>query len=165
MRPLVRGCAASILLASAACTGDTNPGTLPPDPPAAPTPLGVYTIAVTGIATGEPHSTITPVRAGDGAGARASLTNAGAGLVFEQVSTSTLTEGARGAGGQKYVSFTYRVRNGTGAALNNLTVLMVSRSNTIPGTPISKLNRVDGTAADRALYLAKANGRNRVEKA
>jgi Leishmanolysin len=151
MRPLVRGCAASILLAFAACTGDTNPGTLPPDPPAAPTPLGVYTIGVTGIAAGEPHSTITPVRAGDGEGARATLTNAGAGLVFEQVSTSTLTEGTRGAGGQKYISFTYRVRNGTGAALNNLTVLMVSRSNTIPGTPISTLKRVDGTNADPAI--------------
>jgi len=151
VRPWLRGCAASLLLAFAACTGDAAPGTLPPDPPAAPTPLGVYTIAVTGIATGELRSTITPVRAGDGQGARATLTNAGGGLVFEQVSTSTLTEGARGAGGQKYVSFTYRVRNGTGAALNNLTVLMVSRSSTIPGTPISTLKRVDGTNADPAI--------------
>jgi len=35
---------------------------------------------------------------------------------------------ARGAGGQRYVSFTYRVRNSTAAPLNNLTMLLVSRA-------------------------------------
>jgi hypothetical protein len=98
MRPPSRRSAAFLLLVCAACADGANRATLPPDPrPETPRPLGVYTIAVTGIVAGEPRSTITPARTGDGRGARATLANAGAGLVFEQVSTSTLTEGARGA--------------------------------------------------------------------
>ncbi|MFL5384563.1 MAG: leishmanolysin-related zinc metalloendopeptidase [Longimicrobiaceae bacterium] len=147
MRPYLRPCALVLALASAACTGDAARGTLPP-PATPPAPLGVYEIAVTGIGTNEPHSTITSVRGG---GPRATLTTAGSGLVFEQTGGSSFTEGARGAGGQRYVNFTYRVRNGTGAALNNLTLLMVSRANTVAGTPLSTLKRFDGSAADPAI--------------
>jgi hypothetical protein len=149
MRPILRPCALFLALASAACTGDAARGTLPP-PATPPAPLGVYEIAVTGIGSSEPRSTITPARS-EGGGARATLTNAGAGLVFEQTGGSSFTEGTRGQGGQRYVTFTYRVKNGTGAALNNVTVLMVSRANTVAGTPLSTLKRFDGSAADPAI--------------
>ncbi|MFL5384564.1 MAG: leishmanolysin-related zinc metalloendopeptidase [Longimicrobiaceae bacterium] len=148
MRHPLRCCAAALLLVSAACADHAARTTLPPDPPPAPTPLGVYEIMVTGLGTGELHSTITPARP---AGPRGALTNAGAGIVFEQVSAATFTDGVRGAGGQRYGSFTFRVRNSTGATLNNLTLLMVSKATTIAGTPIFNLRRFDGTAADPAI--------------
>jgi hypothetical protein len=143
-----------LLAASAACVDGPSRGTLPPT--AAPVPLGVYEITVTGIGSGEMRSTIALARGGDGQGPRRTLTAAGAGIVFEQFSTGSFIEGTRTTGGQRYLSFTYRVRNGTGAALNNLTMLMVSRPITIAGTPVSALNRFDGTAADPAIaqYLA-----------
>jgi hypothetical protein len=147
IHPRLRGSAGAALLALlAACAKDATHSTVPTDPPAeAPRPVGVYQIAVTGIGTGQPTSSITASR--EAGGPRAALTNAGSGLVFEQVSSSSFSEGTRTAGGQRYVSFTYRVRNGTGASLNNLTVLMVQRANTIAGTPISSLKRFDGTDA------------------
>jgi hypothetical protein len=150
MRHPIRCCAVAAALAAAACTGDAARPTLPPTPPSAPTALGLYTIAVTDIGDERPRSTVLPARAG-GDGPRATLTTAGAGLVIEQVGSSVFVEGARGAGGQRYVSFTYRVRNGTGVALNNVTMLLVSRANTIAGTPLSSLKRFDGTAADPAI--------------
>src|SRR6202008_2130950 len=59
--------------------------------------------------------------------------------------------GSRTAGGQRYVSFTYRVRNGTGVALNNVTVLLVSRAGVVAGTALSTLRKFDGTAADPSI--------------
>lgn len=145
-------CCVLLLLAAAACTEQPNPTTPPtePPPPGAPTPIGVYQIAVTGIGTEQASSSIAAVRP-ETEGASFALTNAGAGLVFEQVSSSSFTEGARGQGGQRYVSFTYRVRNGTGAPLNNVTLLLVSRAGTVPGTALSTLRRFDGAAADTAI--------------
>jgi len=147
MRLLSRGLAACLLLASAACAGDGT-RTLLPEPPPAPLPLGVYQIAVTGIGNGELRSTILPARSG---GPRSALTNAGSGISFEQVSSTSFTEGTRTANGQRYIQFTYRVRNGTGAPLSNLTMLMVQRAGTISGTPLSSLKRFDGTSADPAI--------------
>jgi hypothetical protein len=155
MRSVLHRCAALAALALAACSGDATRGTLaPPAPTAPPAPLGLYEITVTGIGSQEPRSSVAPARTAGGA--RATLTTAGAGIVFEQVSSSSFTEGARGAGGQRYISFTYRVRNGTGVALNNLTLLAVSRTGTISGTPISSIKRFDGTSADPAIatYVA-----------
>ena len=148
MHRMLRCCAASLLLVSAACADDAARTTLPPDPPSAPATLGVYEIMVTGLGSGEPRATVAPARP---AGPRAALTSVGAGLVFEQVSAATFTDGVRGAGGQRYGAFTFRVRNGTGATLNNVTLLMVSKASTIAGTPIFNLRRFDGTAADPAI--------------
>jgi hypothetical protein len=149
MRFLTRLCAIALVMVAAACaewSDPTDPGT-DPEPQPGPTPLGVYQIEVTGIGTEQLRSTITP-QAPVTDGVRPVLTNAGTGIVFEQVSSSSFSEGARGAGGQRYVSFTYRVRNGTGAPLNNVTVLLVSRAGTVAGTALSTLRRFDGTAAD-----------------
>jgi hypothetical protein len=151
MRLSIRACAVLALLGASACADQNAPTTLPPDPPAAPLPLGVYEIAVTGIGTEQLYSSVRPADPLGGTGPSRSLAVAGSGIAFEQVSSSSFTEGARGSGGQRHVTFTYRVRNGTGAALNNVTVLMVSRSGTIAGTPVSTLRRFDGTAANPAI--------------
>jgi hypothetical protein len=145
-------CAAATILAVSACMNDAARPTMPtpPEPPKPPAPLGVYEITATGIGTDQMRSSITaaPTVAN---GVRRSVSNVGAGLVFEQVASSSFTEGSRTAGGQRYVSFTYRVRNGTGAALNNVTVLMATTSGTISGTPISSMKRFDGTDASAAI--------------
>lgn len=150
MRHLTRSWAAAFLLGAAACA-DSPAGTLPPETPKTPPPLGVYEIAVHGIGTNEMRSSIQPRNPGGGSGPNLSLSVAGNGIVFEQIASSSFTEGTRTGGGQRYVSFTYRVRNGTGGALNNLTMLMVSRAGTIAGTPLSSLRRFDGLTANPAI--------------
>lgn len=146
---------ALLLLAASACTDRPSPTDAPPPDSVAPplSAVGLYQIEVNDIGTSQASSSISPVRpdvtASDGA--RTALTAAGAGLVFEQVASSSFTEGARGQGGQRYVTFTYRVRNGTGVPLDNLTVLLVSRAGTVPGTALSSLRRFDGAPANNAL--------------
>jgi hypothetical protein len=140
------------LLFATACTD--HPTAAPPrEEPVTepPRPLGVYTIEVHGIGGDQMSSSISPVHPDVTGGPSLALNPLGSGIVFEQVSSHSFTEGARGAGGQRYVTFTYRVRNGTGSPINNLTILMVTRSNTIPGTPLSSLRRFDGVAADTAI--------------
>lgn len=138
-----------LLLVAAACSDDgvtTATQPKPPGPKPPPAVVGLYQIAVHGIGDQVMSSTFEPVGAPSNL-----LAPAGAGLVFETVSSTTLTEGTRGQGGLRYLSFTYRVRNGTGAPLNNLTVLLVERSGTVPGTALSSLRRFDGTAASPAI--------------
>jgi len=162
MRHPLRLCAAAALLVSAAaCVDDAARTTLPPDspPPRAPlTPLGVYAITVTRLATGELRSTVTPVRPPhDGRGPAATLSQVGSGLVLENTGNGTLVfDGSRTGGGQRYFAFNYRVRNGTGATLNNVTLLLASQTNSIPGTFVSSLLTSAGTAADSSIaqYVA-----------
>jgi hypothetical protein len=139
----------------AACTDQVtdspgNPGEGTP-PVTAPIPVGVYQIAVTGIGDGPMSSSVAAVQPETPAGINPAVAVAGTGIVFEQVSSSSFTDGPRAAGGHRYVSFTYRVKNGTGAPLNNLTMLLVSRSGSVPGTALSSLKRFDGAAADPAI--------------
>jgi hypothetical protein len=146
--------AALLLLLLSACADEPTPTAPPAEEPGAPPPvaaLGLYQIEVSGIGSPQMSSNVVPAPAGPGTGARLALAPAGAGLVIEQVSSLSFTEGARGAGGQRYVSFTYRVRNGTGVPLDNLTFLLVSRTGTVPGTSLSALRRFDGTTADTAI--------------
>ncbi|HSU17598.1 leishmanolysin-related zinc metalloendopeptidase [Longimicrobium sp.] len=141
-------CAAATILAVSACVNDAARPTLPSppeQPKAPPMPLGMVQITVSGIGTSQMSGSITPVASRAG-GPRASLTVAN-GIVFEPLTVQTWTEGTRTAGGQRYVTATYRIRNQTGTALNNVTLLMASRPNTISGTPISSLKRFDGTDA------------------
>jgi hypothetical protein len=137
------------MLLLSACAGERGSGALLPASPAAPLPLGVYEIEMAGIGSAQPHSSIRPARAASGM--RGDLAPVAGGLVFEQASSSSFTDGARGAGGQRYVSFTYRVRNGSGGALNNLTLLMVTRAGSIAGSPLSQLKRFDGSPASSAI--------------
>ncbi|MDB4952042.1 MAG: VcbS [Gemmatimonadetes bacterium] len=153
MRLFNRRSLALLVVASAAACSDRSPPTSPETgtpTPIGPTPVGVYQIAVTGIGTDHMVSTVTsPAPATDGL--HPTLTVGGAGIVFEQVGSSSFSEGARGQGGQRFVSFTYRVRNGTGTPLNNLTMLLVSRAGTVGGTALSSLKRFDGAAADTTI--------------
>jgi len=151
MRHLLRLTAAAALLASTACANDAVRPTLPPDAgPRKPlTPLGVYEIGITGIATGQITSTVRPVRTP--APGRGTLTQYNTGLVIEQISGTLVGDGPRGSDGQRYFFVTYRVRNATGGTRNNLTMLLTSTTATIPGTAFSSITKPDGTSADTSL--------------
>ena len=153
MRLSNRSSAVLLLLALAACTDKPENSVTPPTPepdPKGMEVLGLYQLEVTGIGgNAGPSSAVLPVD-----GPSQVVTAVSSGLTFEQTSSSTFTEGTRGQGGQRYVSFTYRVRNGTGAPLNNLTVLLVSRSSgpaTLSGTPLSSVRLFDGASAGAAI--------------
>lgn len=137
-------------VALAACE---DPPTAPPiekGPVTTPVPLGVYEFTMTGIGGENPSGSASavPIAA---EGARLGLTVAGAGVAIEQISASSFIDGQRGRDGQRYVSFTYRLRNGTGAPLTNLTLIPVIRTNTVAGTPYSTVARFDGAAVPAAL--------------
>ena len=133
----------AIVAALAAC--EDPPTTTPivePGPAPAPLPVGVYEFTMTGIGSASPTSTARAVPPTEG-GARLALTAVGSGVSIEQISASSFVDGARGQNGQRYISFTYRLRNGTGAPLTNLTLVPVMRSSTVPGTPYSVVKRFD----------------------
>jgi hypothetical protein len=140
--------AAAALLAACGDTPTTPGGGTQPPPPQ---PLGVYEIRVTGLGgdAAQMRSTIRPPVVASGASAV--ISPLGSGITFEQISSASFTEGSRTQGGQRYVSFTYRVRNGTGAPISNLTLMMVSKPGTIGGTPLSAIRRFDGTNADSTI--------------
>lgn len=100
MRAALRRLAVPLLCVTAACADDATRATLP-DPQPAPLPLGVYEIAVTGIGGGEMQSSIRPAKTAPGGGPSRVLTVAGAGIEFEQVASSSFTEGTRTGGGQR----------------------------------------------------------------
>lgn len=151
--PLLAASTVALLALAAACTQDRVPTTTPPTDPDQPDPpkvVGLYEIAMTGIGTdamtGSVRAVRDPLPAGSGV-----LTGVGAGLALEAVSSSSFIDGARAGGGQRYIAFTFRVRNGTGGPLNNMVFLPVSRSSgpaTIPGTPLSVFAKFDGTPVD-----------------
>lgn len=151
MRLLNRSSALLLLLALAACTDKPAPTATPPTPepePEAPQVVGLYRLEVTGIGTGQASSAVLPA---DGP-SEVLTTTPTAGLTFENTSSSTFTQGARGQGGHRYMSFTYRVRNGTGTPLNNLTILLVSKTTgTVAGTALSTLRLFNGTAASSTI--------------
>ena len=149
---LTRPALVLLAFAAAACADRSPTATPPPEPthPKAPTPVGVFEITVTAIGSDAPRATITAVRP-EQQGASATLTPIASGVSFEQVSTGSFVEGSRTGGGQRYLTFTFRARNGTGGALNNLTMMMVQRPSTIPGTPLSAVKKFDGTNVDTAL--------------
>jgi hypothetical protein len=150
MRLLYRHSLALLAVAfAAACSDRVQPTSPEPGPPPkGPSELGLYQIGITGIGSDQMSSSVSSISPTPGGGVSLTLTPASSGIVFEQVSSSSFTEGARGQGGQRYISFTYRVRNNTGVSLSNLTVLLVSRTGTVGGTALSSLKRFDGTPAD-----------------
>lgn len=137
-----------ILLALAACTQDRTPVT-PPPTPGNPTPpaqiVGVYEVSMTGIGTDQMSATARAVRDPLPSGVSGALTEVGAGIALEAVSSSSFIDGTRAGGGERYISFTFRVRNGTGSPLTNVTLLPVSKTGTIAGTPLSVFAKFDGT--------------------
>ncbi|HEY0023501.1 MAG TPA: hypothetical protein VGB24_11340 [Longimicrobium sp.] len=150
MRRITLFSSAVILLALAACSDEKLPTVADPDsdrPKPPPTAVGLYEFEVSGISGGEMTSALLPA----GRGPAAAVIPAGSGIVFEAIGSTSLVEGTRTNGGHRYISFTYRVRNSTGAPLTNLTMLLVERPGTVAGTPLSTLRRFDGTAANPAI--------------
>lgn len=145
-----------LLLALAACTDRVadsvttpNPD---PDPTPAPRPLGVYEIQISGVDgsnQGPAASTAIAVPETGPANALNPVTSSGFSLEF--VSSGQFTDGVRGQGGQRYLFATYRVRNNTGAPVNNLTFIPVMRANTVAGTPFSTLQLFNGAAASTTI--------------
>jgi hypothetical protein len=107
----------------------------------------VYEFTLTGIGTSQMRASVAAVPSGPGQ----ALNPLGSGVIFESMSTGSITHGTRGQGGQRYISYTYRVRNSTGANIGNLTMIPVTRSNTIAGTPFSALTLQSGTAASASI--------------
>lgn len=140
----------SLLLFAAACTDQPPTGTakpVDPDPERpAPVVLGAYEFTLTGIGGSSVSASIAP--AGEPVLA---LTPVTAGLAFEEVSSSTFTDGPRGKGGHRYFTFTYRVRNSTGAPITNLTMMMATTAATIQGSPFSGIKLFSGVNAVPAL--------------
>jgi len=138
---------ASVLTAAIAGCVDVPTNAIP-EPPVQPVKvMGVYEITISEIGAPRMSATVTP----SGSGANLDLTPRTSGLTFEVVSTSSFTEGSRAAGGNRYISATYRVRNSTGAPINNLTILPISNAGTLAGTPFSALTLFNGGAASSAL--------------
>jgi hypothetical protein len=108
--------------------------------------VGVYEFKMTGIGGPTPSSSASAVRVTP-EGASLALNPVSTGISIEQISASSFIEGARGEGGQRYISFTYRLRNGTGAPLNNLTLIPVMTATALTGTPFSSVKLFDGTDA------------------
>src|SRR3954468_25041667 len=125
MRP--RSAFPAVLLALLAGCTEHPTAVTPPDPPVPPPPsltaVGEYEIGITGIGSDDMQAVVRPATVPGGQSS--TLTVAPAGLVLEEGSSASFVEGARVAGGQRYVMFTFRVRNGTAAPLNNLTFLLV----------------------------------------
>lgn len=149
--PLLTRSAVILLAFAAACTQDRTPVTNPPKGPDDPDPpkvVGLYEVKLTGIGTDEMSGSVRALR-DELPGGPGALAAVGSGLQLEAVSSSSFIDGTRAGGGQRYVTFTFRIRNGTGVALNNMVWLPVSRSSgptTISGTPLSVFAKFDGTA-------------------
>lgn len=136
-----------------ACTDQpVDPGVVAPDTTPAPIPMGVYAFTLTGVDGSDPDaaraSRAEQVILG---GVSASLSATAAGLGFEVLSSSSVTEGVRGQGGHRYVSVTYRVRNKTGAPVSNLTFVPTIQNGTIGNTPFTALLRFNGSPATTSL--------------
>ena len=138
----------ALLLALSACADDPTapPSVTDPKTPTAPRPVGVYEFTMTGIGGPAPTGKANAVKLTPG-GASYALTPVSGGVSIEQISASSFIEGARGEGGQRYISFTYRLHNGTGAPLANLTLIPVATAVTTPGTPFSMVRLFDNTDA------------------
>lgn len=141
----IRGMA--LLLALSACADQPTAPPVEKTPTGpAPLPVGVYEFKMTGIGGPTPSSSASAVRLTP-EGVSMALTPVAAAISIEQISASSFIEGSRGEGGQRYISFTYRLRNGTGAPLTNLTLIPVMTATALTGTPFSSVKLFDGTDA------------------
>ncbi len=143
-----------ILAALAACADDpTGPRVKPA--PEAPRALGLVEITFTRLGTGEMGATVTP--AGLAGGASRSVAAVPGAVPGGTIQLGLRTTSTVDAGGQRYLQAVFRVRNamadGTPNArvLRNVTFVPVSDSRTLPGTPVLRFLKQDGTPADPAL--------------
>ncbi|HET7462742.1 MAG TPA: hypothetical protein VFJ82_15920 [Longimicrobium sp.] len=145
-----RWAAAAAFVPLAACAGDAARPTLPDDPVEKPPQvLGLLGVTITGIASGQIRSTVTPVPlAGNG---RGSLSVVNGGMTLEGILSTFVNDGTRTNNGQRYFVVHYRFRNATGATRNNMTLLLATRANSILNTGFTSLLKSDGTPADSSI--------------
>jgi hypothetical protein len=138
-------------------------------------------ITITGIGTPQPRASARAVGVGPAGaldvpsvpwGARTATLDAGrftplltdgthdGTIQLQGVSVASFTYGTRGAGGYRYVSATFRVRNATsggtayGTDRHNLTLMGVNGTGSLNATAITTLQRFDGSGAAAGLALS-----------
>ncbi|HYR06466.1 MAG TPA: hypothetical protein VEQ60_01780 [Longimicrobium sp.] len=150
----------ALLAGLAACADQPTEPPVGPDPtPEPPAVLGVYHFTLTGIdGSGSEGLRANVIAVPDGS-SEALNPNTGS-LAFEVHSSSSFVEGVRptvpnpNTFAQRFITVTYRVRNSTGAPVNNLTFIPVIRSAgppTIAGTPFTSLLLFNGAAGSATL--------------
>lgn len=138
------------------------------------TSLGVAEVVISGIGSKEVASEIhfiddtdpgqDPARAKALQARTEALSTLTSGLALQQLSTNWSDIGTRGAGGVRYVSATFRVRNAVSCstpasctpyatARRNLTFIAAATANTKAQTAIGQFIKFDGTAAQASLAL------------
>lgn len=143
---LLTACAAAL----AACADQPAAPAKEPQPkPGGPVPLGVYEVTITGADGSGTFSASRALAMPSGPGL--AMSPVASGLSIEALSTTTFAEGTRSQGGQRFIMGTFRVRNMTGAPLTNLTLIPVTRANSISGTPFSSLLLFNGSPAPSAI--------------
>jgi hypothetical protein len=149
---LLGGCNDAPTSASPGTTASPTAGL--PEPPDRPgRGRGAYRLTVTAVGSAVQSAAI----AADGGAAAAAapgdrgLTARPSALQFQFVATGSYTYGSRGgAGAYRYVYTVYRVRNVTGAALTNLSLLAAATSASLGGTAMSGVALAGGAAPDAA---------------
>ena len=143
-----------LLAALAACADDPTGSKVAPSPEA-PRALGLVEITFSRLGTGEMSATVTPAGLAGGASRSVSAVPGavpGGSVQLGLRSTSTVD-----AAGDRYLQAVFRVRNAMGngtpnaRALRNVTFIPVSTPQTIPGTPVLRFLKQDGSPADPAL--------------
>ena len=147
-------------------SGGGSDATTPP--PATSASLGLMRITINGIGDGQMTSHAEMLSGTSGPQAHAALpTPVAAGLDVQQVSASTIDVGSRGAGGQRYFTVVYQVRNaqfcntpGTCApyttATHNLSLVAANIPGNINNTAISNLTLYDGSSNGDTQALASS---------
>ena len=127
--------------------------------------LGLMKITISGIG-GQLQSHAELLPGGSGPQARVAMPTAvPAGLDVQQVSIGTIDVGTRGAGGERYFTVVYQVRNaqfcnvpGTctpyGTASHNLTLVAANTAGNIANTAISNISLFDGSSDGATQALA-----------
>ncbi|GGO39207.1 hypothetical protein [Deinococcus humi] len=130
-------------------------GTSPLQSVPVPNALGVMELTFTGLGTSHVSATVEPL----GVLRPQDTTALASGIQLRSVATSAFDVGPRGAGGQRYLSATFEVRNASadGTAYStvrqNLTFFAANRVSNLSGTAVTKLVRFDNTDADPAIAL------------
>jgi hypothetical protein len=142
----------SLFAVLAACADQPTEPPAQPEPKPAPLPLGVYEISLYGVDGSSPDAArLSKAVAVTPQGPSLSMSPVNSGVALELVSSATFTEGTRGQGGQRYITFTFRVKNSTGAPLSNLTLIPISNGSTIGGSPFSSMLLFNNAAANPAV--------------
>jgi len=154
--------ACALLSACGGSSGETAPTS---SPPSTSRSLGLMQITISGIGGAQMISRAELLSGSAGPQAHVALPTAiPAGLDVQQASASTVDIGVRGAGGERYFTVAYQVRNaqfcgtpGTCAAYtsasHNLTLVAANTASNIANTAISAISLYDGSsdAATQAL--------------